>query len=307
MRARRGFTLVELLVVIAIIGILVALLLPAIQMAREAARRSSCSNNLKQIGLGLHMYHDTFGRLPAGWQGRDPDGNRNADWLGQPGWGWAAAILPYVEQGSVYESTIQFELPITEHENQVARATVVKLYRCPSDIGDDWFVLHADDHSHVSSLAAQGAHDHELGEYVLATANYIGVFGMHDPHDVYEGNQQADGSFVHNRYFSFRDFLDGTSETLIVGERDSRLSYSTWVGAVHGGEHGPARVVGVAKYPPNSDYNVEAAVHNFSSLHPAGTQFVAADGSVKLITETIDQRVYHALCTRAGHEVVGDY
>lgn len=309
MRTRRGFTLVELLVVIAIIGILVALLLPAIQMAREAARRSSCSNNMKQIGLGLHMYHDTFGRLPAGWQGRDPDGNPNEDWLGQPGWGWAAAILPYVEQDSVYESSIQFELPITEHENEAARATVVKLYRCPSDIGDDTFLLHADDHghSHSSSPAAQDAHAHELDEYVLATANYVGVFGMHDPHDVYEGNQRADGTFVHNTQFSFRDFLDGTSETLIVGERDSRRSYSTWVGAVHGGEHGPARVVGVSKYPPNSDYVAEAAVHNFSSLHPAGTQFVAADGSVKLITESIDTRLYHALCTRAGGEVVGDY
>jgi prepilin-type N-terminal cleavage/methylation domain-containing protein len=304
MRTQRGFTLVELLVVIAIIGILVALLLPAIQMAREAARRTSCSNNMKQIGLGLHMYHDTFGRLPAGWQARDLDGHQADDWLGQPGWGWAAAILPYVEQDALADGVIQFELPITEHENETARETIVKLYRCASDIGDDRFELEADDHAHGHSHAAQ-AHDHE--HYVLATANYVGVFGFHDPHDVYEHGHQADGAFVHNQWFSFRDFLDGTSETLIVGERTSKLSYSTWVGAVHGGEHGPARVVGVSKFPPNSDFDEETAVHNFSSLHPAGTQFVAADGSVKLIHESIDAAVYHALCTRAGGEVIGDY
>jgi hypothetical protein len=257
------------------------------------------------------MYHDIYGRLPAGWQGRDPDGHAEDDWLGQPGWGWAAAILPHVEQDALADNSIFYELPITEHENEAARETVVKLFRCPSDIGADTFVLHAEDHGHDHghdhSPAAPDPHDHEQDEYIIATANYVGVFGVHDPHDVYEGPLQAGGSFVHNRQFSFRDFLDGTSETLIVGERDSRLSYSTWVGAVHGGEHGPARVVGVAKFAPNSRDTEEAAVHNFSSLHPAGTQFVAADGSVKLITESIDARVYHALCTRAGGEVVGDY
>jgi hypothetical protein len=264
---------------------------------------------MKQIGLGLHMYHDTFGRLPAGWQGRDPDGHAHEDWLGQPGWGWAAAILPYVEQDALSEGSIVYELPITEHENELARETVVKLYRCPTDIGEDTFILHAEDHGggHTHGPAAPDPHAHEEDEYVLATANYVGVFGRYDPHDVYEGSQSADGSFVHRRQFAFRDFLDGTSNTLIVGERHSRVSYSTWVGAVHGGEHGPARVVGVSKYPPNSNYDVESATHNFSSLHPAGTQFVAADGSVKLIAESIDMRLYHALCTRAGGEVVGDY
>ena len=307
MRTRKAFTLVELLVVIAIIGILVALLLPAIQMAREAARRSSCSNNLKQIGLGLTMYHDTFGQLPAGWRARDPDGDADHDWLGQPGWGWAAAILPYVEQDAVSEGSVHFELPITEHENEQARETVIKLFRCASDIGTDTFILEADDHGHLHANVTQDPHDHEQDEYVLATANYVGVFGTIDPHEVYEGGARADGPFVHNQQFSFRDFLDGTSETFLVGERTSRLSYSTWVGSIHGGEHGPARVVGVATFPPNSDYNEEVAVHNFSSLHPAGTQFVAADGSVKLITESIDTRVYHALCTMAGGEVVGKY
>jgi prepilin-type N-terminal cleavage/methylation domain-containing protein len=297
MRTRRGFTLVELLVVIAIIGILVALLLPAIQMAREAARRSSCSNNMRQIGLGLHMYHDTFGRFPAGWQAEDPTGGHD-DWLGEPGWGWAAAILPYMEQTSVYGEMIDFRHPISAAVNQQARETELKVYRCPSDIGNVVFELEADDH-----------HSFPYTPLELATANYVGVFGTKDPHDVYEDGQSPDGAFILNQQMALRDFLDGTSETFIVGERTARLSYSTWVGMVRGGEHAPARVVGVATFPPNSNaaFDPEAPTHNFSSLHPAGTQFVAADGSVKLIAESIDVRVYHALCTRAGGEVVGDH
>ncbi|MBM4089106.1 MAG: DUF1559 domain-containing protein [Planctomycetes bacterium] len=97
---RRAFTFIELLVAIAIIGILLALLLPAVQAAREAAHRMSCGNNMKQIGIALHLYHDTFGRLPAGWKGYDPHTGQ-ADWVGEPGWGWCAAILPYIEQVNV--------------------------------------------------------------------------------------------------------------------------------------------------------------------------------------------------------------
>src|SRR6187399_1015822 len=97
----RGFTLVELLVVIAIIGTLVALLLPAVQMAREAARASQCKNQLKQVGLATHQYHDAMGRLPPGWIANQPEG--------VPGWGWASALLPYLEQTAL-ESSIQRQL-----------------------------------------------------------------------------------------------------------------------------------------------------------------------------------------------------
>ena len=213
--------------------------------------------------------------------------------------------MPYVEQDAVASGSIDYELPIVDPTNKEARETIIKLYRCPSDIGDDTFVLEACGlHHHHDSLAPNG---HTCDQYVLATANYVGVFGIHDPHEVYEGGRQANGTFIHNRQFGFRDFLDGTTETLIVGERSSKLSYSTWVGSIHDGEHSPARVVGVTRFPPNSDYSAEAAVHNFSSLHPAGTQFVAADGSVRLVNESIEMRVYHALCTRAGGEVVGEH
>ena len=103
------------------------------------------------------------------------------------------------------------------------------------------------------------------------------------------------------------DITDGLSQTLMVGERTSRLSYSTWVGAVAGSDHGPARIVGIGSFPPNSDETFEQYVHNFSSMHPTGTHFVLADGSVHLIAETIERNLYLGLCTREGHEVLGEF
>ena len=137
---RNGFTLVELLVVIAIIGVLIALLLPAVQASREASRRASCSNNLKQIGLALHMHHDTYKRLPAGWRGRDP-GNGEPHWFGLPGWGWAAYTLPCLEQTAVYENLVHLDLPITDPANDDARVTPIKTFRCPTDVGERTFDL----------------------------------------------------------------------------------------------------------------------------------------------------------------------
>ncbi len=297
---RSGFTLVELLVVIAIIGILVALLLPAIQAAREAARRISCNNNLKQIGLGLHMYHDTFQRLPAGWRAFDP-ATGQPHWFGEPGWSWASAILPYMEQTCLYADGIHFSLPITDPANAAARETEIKMYRCPSDIGAGTFVLQGGD----PYVGTGGG----FSPVKLATGNYIGVFGTVDFHNVCvpPSSCEGNGTFFLNRGVRFADILDGLSQTLVVGERCSLLAPSTWVGEVTGGEHAPARICGVATYPPNVKDHPVQYFHNFSSLHPAGTQFVSADGSVHLVAESIDEQVYHALCTRAAGDVVGKY
>src|SRR5437899_3867670 len=139
-RRRSGFTLIELLVVIAIIGVLIALLLPAVQKVREAANRTQCLNNLKQMGLALHNYHDTHRSFPPGilstlsnpsWKMTPGNCNSEAPDLG-PGWSFFAFMLPYLEQDTLYRS-IRFDLPLTDPANDAARRTLVKIYVCPSD------------------------------------------------------------------------------------------------------------------------------------------------------------------------------
>lgn len=298
---RKAFTLVELLVVIAIIGILIALLLPAVQAAREAARRSSCSNNLKQVGLALHMYHDIHNQLPPGWVGFDPSTGL-PHWFGLPGWGWNARILPYMEQGAAYKNLVHFNLPITDSSNAEARLYPIHTFHCPSDVGEKTFTLQGG-----GAFVGAGS----FSPVELATGNYIGMFGTIDIHVAAaagtNGQCEGNGSFFLNRGVRFADITDGLSNTLIVGERCSKLAPSTWVGVVTGGQHGPARVVGVATYPPNSEAEAVHYFHNFSSFHPTGTHFLAGDGSVRLIAQTIDATIYQALATRSGNEVVGNY
>jgi hypothetical protein len=268
-----------------------------------ARRRASCSNNLKQIGLGLHMHHDTYNRLPAGWRGRDPASGQ-PHWFGLPGWGWAAYTLPCIEQTAVYENLVDLDVPITDPENDQARVTAIKTFRCPSDVGERTFNLQGGGPSVGNGVSFP---------VELATGNYIGVFGTVDFHHLCEPGEpdfngcEGNGTFFLNRRLPFSEFRDGLSNTLVVGERSSKLAPSTWVGVVTGGEHGVARVAGVATYPPNSEQEPDHYHHNFSSFHPAGTNFVTADGSVKAIAETIDEATYHALCTRMAGDVVGGH
>jgi prepilin-type N-terminal cleavage/methylation domain-containing protein len=290
---RSGFTLVELLVVITIIGILIALLLPAVQAAREAARRTQCGNNLKQIGIALHLYHDLHGRLPSGWRGYDTSGKRPYA-LGEPGWGWAACILPQIEQDAVDRYLVHFEKSIAAPENAQVRILPLSLYRCPSDDG------------YGAKKTFTWIPDEGGGPTLeLAISNYVGVFGTMDAHScgaVPSGQQcQSDGVFFHNSAIRFADISDGLSNTFIVGERTTELECSTWIGAPAGDHCAPGLVVGSASYPPNSS---QTDIHNFSSHHPAGTQFLLGDGSARLVSQYIHENIYHALCTRAGEENV---
>jgi prepilin-type N-terminal cleavage/methylation domain-containing protein len=291
----RGFTLVELLVVIAVIGMLTALLLPAIQASREAARRMNCSSNLKQIGIGLHMHHDARRQLPAGWQGRNLTTGM-PDPLGEPGWGWAVGILPYLEEGSIANYVCP-NRSIAASENAQARVQTIALFRCPTDRGRDTFTWKPD-------RPPSGG----WTNLDLATANYVGVFGTQDIHicgQLAPGQQcVSDGVFYHNSAVTFQQITDGLSRTFMVGERASKLEYSTWVGAPPGDECAPGLVLGSASYPPNSkDFDI----HNFSSNHPTGTNFLSADGSVRLVSQDIDENIYHALCTIAAGDSVGDF
>ena len=198
---RRGFTLVKLLVVIAIMGILIALLLPAVQAAREAARAVSCSNNLKQIGFGLHMYHDTSQQWPAGWRAHDP-GTGRPHWWGEPGWAWGTAILPHVELTAVYQNLVHFERPITDPANSQLRTLPLAVYRCPSDVGPRTFTLQGGG----LYLGSGGG----FQPVELATGNYVGVFGTVDLHEVCSGPScEGDGTFFLNRGLRLADISDG--------------------------------------------------------------------------------------------------
>jgi prepilin-type processing-associated H-X9-DG protein len=294
MRTRKAFTLVELLVVIATIGLLIALLLPAVQAAREAARRTNCRNHLKQLGLALHNYHDVYGQLPAGWQGFAAAGIKVPLAEGAPGWGWAAAILPQMEQTALADS-LRLDLPITDPANAAARLTALTTYRCASDAaGEELFQLEAENGS--GPLAE------------LARSNYVAMFGtleLEDCEGLPAGQAcRGDGAMYHNSRTSFRDVLDGLSQTIIVGERSSKLDASTWTGVVPGGQEAFARIQGIADHTPN---HPDAHFDDFSSEHPGGVHFVFADGSVRFIANAISPSVYQGLATRAGREVVSPY
>lgn len=302
--SRTAFTLVELLVVIAIIGVLVALLLPAVQAAREAARASQCKNHLRQLGLALHQYHDVSGRLPPGWVANRPEG--------VPGWGWAAATLSFLEQRSLQEQ-IHRNLPIADPANQLAREAVVAVFLCPSDpqprIGlifggaEDDHADHDHDEDHDADHGPAGdpasrSIEHGLPLLRMARSNYVGVFGVTE---IEAAPAAGEGAFFYLSRVRFAEFRDGLSNTLLVGERDARQGNSLWAGVVQGANAAMARVVGVADHPPNDPHH---HFEDFASLHPGGVHFLYADGHVTRINNSIDLATYQALCTRDGGEAI---
>src|SRR5262245_7784139 len=189
---RDAFTLVELLVVIAIIGVLIALLLPAVQAVRETARKMSCKNNLKQLGLAMHNYESAFRTLPAGYAYRaSPQGNAL-------GFSWGALSLPFLEQTAVQEE-FNFSLPIYDDVNRIVRERHLPVFLCPSDAKSiDGFVVMSDEK--------------------YAMASYVANFG---PPDLDENQEQRLGVFSRNSATRLADIVDGLSNTLMVGEREN--------------------------------------------------------------------------------------
>jgi prepilin-type N-terminal cleavage/methylation domain-containing protein/prepilin-type processing-associated H-X9-DG protein len=310
---RTGFTLIELLVVIAIIAVLIGLLLPAVQKVRESANRMRCKNNLKQIGIALHSYHDRMGSFPPGYfsnlSGPASQGsNANCTWDETgPGWGWAAMLLSDLEQSNLQQQ-IRFDLQISDPLNAGVRTTVLPIYVCPSEVQTGTFFV-------------VDANGNPLVE--VARCSYVamnGILGV--TADAFDNN----GVFLRNRLMRMRDVTDGLSNTLFVGERATNMSSVTWTGAVLGG------VVPAQRYPNPADQlaNAEAAsalvlAHGSrthipndqlvfdadatSSYHASGVNFLFGDGSVHSISNNIDGLLYEALLTRAGGETAsgGDY
>jgi prepilin-type N-terminal cleavage/methylation domain-containing protein/prepilin-type processing-associated H-X9-DG protein len=288
---RDAFTLIELLVVIAIIAILVGLMLPAIQRVRESASRTQCRNNLKQIGLALHMYHDAKKAFPPGYKSQVSPTNVD---LG-PGWGWASFILPYLEQENLYKQ-IRFQNDIADPVNASAAAQSLAIFLCPSDSPPENFVP-------AGSSATVG------------TSNYVGMFGTPE---ISDDPSKGNGIFFRNSRVNIQMITDGTSNTCMIGERSSNLALVTWTGSVtgswvpprpgspYGAEGAPVLILGHTGDPdeghtPNAPVN---HVDDFWSRHTMGVNFLFADGSVRIINDTIDPFTWAALGTRAGGEAV---
>ena len=308
---RAGFSLVELLVVIAIIGVLVGLLLPAVQGAREAARRNGSLSNLKQIGIALHSYHDSHRSLPAGFRststGTWPGGNNPVPESG-PGWSFFAALLPYLEEASL-QSTIQLDRPITDAANKAARETMVPVFIDPGDTA-----------ARLINITDSGDPPAEANAPTTlcqaAVCSYAGNLGTQS----YE-QLPFTGVFHRNSRIRFADVTDGLSKTIAIGERMSRHTQSSWVGVVPGQElvyalespkynaaapsfNWRPAITAVLVHVNSSAPSRTGSPGGFVGPYTAGTQFLNLDGSCRLISEATPRDLFRALCTRAGGELV---
>ena len=278
---RRGFTLVELLVVIAIIGILVGLLLPAVQAAREAARRMQCSNNLKQLGLAIHNYHDAMKTMPPAWI-MEFAANGTPNTAQQ--WGWAALIMPYIELQNLHNAVGVTRLGLSVVANQASTDPAIRKllqdpipsFVCPSYAGEQivpnkqMFGL---GHSATSYAASVGFHWCNGNTASPRTPNNNGIM-------------------VGAKGKNFGEVSDGLSNTFLIGEASTNAVYSTiWTGI--GSSRGDGFNIGRnVSHRLNSPRQLASNFdRGFASLHTGGASFVFGDGSVHFISDSIDSRL----------------
>jgi len=318
----KAFTLVELLVVIAIIGILIALLLPAVQAAREAARRSECSNNLKQYGLGLHNYHDVYRQFPTA----------GANW-GNPQIGWQVQVLPFMEQQALWDQAKQGDalgipyqdvpIPLPDNPNAVARLHQVPYARCPSDPSPPRDANWAQT-AYSGSLGSQliPSADGNCQPYTTPNVHYESPGGDAGHGNITFGdNTHLSGMFARvGCNIAMKDVADGTSNTIHVGEilQECHDHGGGWwnyngMGNAHASTSVPINEMTTCPrvtnptFPactPQTNWNLS---WGFRSKHPGGAQFLFVDGSAHFLSETIDYATYQYLGGRRDGHPVGQF
>jgi prepilin-type processing-associated H-X9-DG protein len=292
-------TLIETLVVVAIIVILIGLLLPAIQTIRQTSQRAQCANQLRQIGLACHAYHDAFGTLPPGYCA-EPSADPLAT---SPGWGWASHLLPYLDQ-----SELSQQLDLTqaiEVAANGARLNVVSIFLCPADS------------PLPLSFSITDVNGREVAD--AAPISYAGCYGSAELDEI---PGPKEGVFYRNSQIRLSDITDGTSTTIMIGDRAWSHAMAPWAGAVNGGivRGGPRnawRFSADAAYPApnfccvqanaiNSTNDPDGSLDEFFSQHSGGVNIVFADGGARFVHQDIHPAVLLALGTRAGGEVVSE-
>ncbi len=305
-RARSGFTLVELLVVIAIIAVLVAILLPAVQQAREAARKSQCQNNLKQIAVAMHNYHETLGVFPIGVQHTHPPASGSMALANGTGWAWGAYILPYMDQIGLYNKLNVGDPMDLNNTTVLANVrSVIPGYRCPSD-------PHRNPAINDATTVRYGS-----GSFVsIGLSNYVAIHGAMDNNCPDVANLDTRGIFYVNSNINLRDVLDGASNTWMASERDTvqpaprpGITVERHFGAFWAGTSAPRcadnnydlyKVFGYV-VPTYGEINGSAARgdrRELASQHTGGIQVVCADGAVRFVSQNINLALAQHLCRR---------